>query len=74
VSPASQGDFANAAFLVEAGAAELLDQHDLAMLPETVTKMLTPSELRSRSAAAAALGRPGAAAEVARQLLEVASG
>ncbi len=65
---------ANAAFLVEAGAAELLDQSDLAMLPEIVMKMLTPSELRSRAAAAGALGRPGAAAEVARHVLEVASG
>ena len=65
---------ANAKFLVEAGAGELLDQHDLAMLPELIMKILTPSELRRRAAAAAALGRPGAAAEVARQLIEVARG
>ena len=65
---------ANAAFLVAAGAADSLDQHDLAMLPEMIMKILTPSELRSRSAAAAALGRPEAAAEVARQLIEVAHG
>ncbi len=65
---------ANAEFLVEAGAGELLDQHDLAMLPEVIMKILTPSELRRRAAAAAALGRPGAAAEVARQLIEVARG
>ncbi len=65
---------ANAAFLVEAGAGELLDQADLAMLPEMIMKMLMPSELRSRAAAAAALGRPGAASEIARQVIEVANG
>ncbi len=65
---------ANAAFLVEAGAAESLDQADLATLPQMVREMLLPAELRKRSAAAAALGRPAAAADVARELLEVAGG
>lgn len=65
---------ANAAFLVDAGAAELLDQADLATLPQMIKEMLLPAELRRRGAAAAALGRPGAAAEVAQELLEVAGG
>lgn len=63
---------ANAAFLAEAGGAVVLEQARLTQLDGLVAELLEPAENQRRAAAAAAVGRPGAAFEIAKALREVA--
>ncbi|MBT8216566.1 MAG: undecaprenyldiphospho-muramoylpentapeptide beta-N-acetylglucosaminyltransferase [Acidimicrobiia bacterium] len=63
---------ANAAFLVDAGGAVLLDQEQLDRLPAVVEAALVPEELARRRAAARAVGKPDAAGRVAAAVLEAA--
>ncbi|GIW14020.1 MAG: UDP-N-acetylglucosamine--N-acetylmuramyl-(pentapeptide) pyrophosphoryl-undecaprenol N-acetylglucosamine transferase [Tepidiforma sp.] len=63
----------NARWLVEQGAAELLEESDLALLPGRITALLADSaRLDAMRAAARALARPAAASDIAALLLEVA--
>jgi UDP-N-acetylglucosamine--N-acetylmuramyl-(pentapeptide) pyrophosphoryl-undecaprenol N-acetylglucosamine transferase len=66
---------ANAASLVEAGAARLVDDADFdaAALLEAATLLDDPAAHVAMSAAARALGRPGAAAAVAQLVMAVAN-
>lgn len=66
---------ANAAQLVAAGAAEILLQRDLRLLPGTVSRWLAANgDLAGRAGAAAAVARPDAAHQVAIRLQELAGG
>ncbi len=67
---------ANAAELVEAGAAELVDDADLDadVVVRLIDGWIADGSLRRRAAAARALGRPDAADAVAELVLEVAAG
>jgi undecaprenyldiphospho-muramoylpentapeptide beta-N-acetylglucosaminyltransferase len=65
----------NAAYLVDAGAARLVPQADLAFLGDTIDEMIADrSSLDAMAAAARTAGRPEAATEVAKALEEVAGG
>lgn len=64
----------NAQWLVDAGAAEILDEHDLGTLPERVKRLLDDKErLAVMRTAAASLARPNAADAIARIIEEVAA-
>lgn len=63
---------ANAAYLVDAGAAVLLPQDDIQRLAREVESALEPAELERRRTAAAGLGRPDAAGTVADALMGAA--
>jgi UDP-N-acetylglucosamine--N-acetylmuramyl-(pentapeptide) pyrophosphoryl-undecaprenol N-acetylglucosamine transferase len=67
---------ANAASLVEAGAARLIDDavFDAAALLDAATLLDDPTAHATMSAAARSLGRPGAAAAVAELVLAAAAG
>ena len=63
---------ANAAYLTEGGGAVMLDQSEIDRLPDEIARALAPGEIARRGAAAAALGKPDAAGQVAAALLETA--
>lgn len=63
----------NARWLVDQGAAIVLEEADLAALETSVAALLDdPARLQTMRVAARALARPNAAADIARLLLEVA--
>lgn len=71
--PGAEGhQAANAALLVEAGAAVLLSESDLGRLGEEIRAALSAGEHADRAAAAAARGRPQAADTIAAALREAA--
>ncbi|MGH8934805.1 MAG: UDP-N-acetylglucosamine--N-acetylmuramyl-(pentapeptide) pyrophosphoryl-undecaprenol N-acetylglucosamine transferase [Acidimicrobiia bacterium] len=66
---------ANAAYLVEAGAAELMDEERLGDLPAVVERLAADGGARRRMAeAAASAARTDAATQIARALREAADG
>jgi len=76
--PHAAGDHqsSNARWMQQAGAASVIEEHELsaARLGGDVAALLADTHrLRSMAAAARALARPGAAADVARELLEAAA-
>ena len=63
----------NARWLAEGGAAVVLEESEIAALPERITELLAdPSRLESMRASATALARPDAADAIAAVVLEVA--
>ncbi len=73
---AGQHQDANARYLAERGAAVVIADRDLAarLKPVLLDLLGHPERLQAMSAAAAALARPDAAANIAAQLLALASG
>ncbi|MGQ0849456.1 MAG: UDP-N-acetylglucosamine--N-acetylmuramyl-(pentapeptide) pyrophosphoryl-undecaprenol N-acetylglucosamine transferase [Actinomycetota bacterium] len=61
---------ANAAVLVEAGAAEMIKEGQLSTLPSVVHRLLDPSSLARMAAACAGLAQPKAAATIADALVK----
>jgi UDP-N-acetylglucosamine--N-acetylmuramyl-(pentapeptide) pyrophosphoryl-undecaprenol N-acetylglucosamine transferase len=64
----------NAQWLVDSGAAEILDERDLGTLAERVKRLLDDGpRLAAMRTAAASLARPDAAAAIAQIIEEVAA-
>jgi UDP-N-acetylglucosamine--N-acetylmuramyl-(pentapeptide) pyrophosphoryl-undecaprenol N-acetylglucosamine transferase len=73
---AGQHQDANARYLADRGAALMIPDHELAtrLKPALLDLLAHPERLQTMSAAAAALARPDAAANIAGELLALGAG